>query len=191
MAYGSVGGGKQESSSQSTSRPTTPEELQAYFNNLNTISGGKLGNWAQTGTAQTHYNPLNQAQLEAIGGAGATRQAEVDLALANQQEQIASNSGLTYAQSQQANQKAYETAMTQKDAINKEVEAAMTGLASQESMRAYQANLANAKLTSQDLALLSQIYFGGKGQHSQSTSDSSGWNFNTSGGFASSGGKGG
>lgn len=188
MAYGSVGGGKQESSSQSTSRPTTPEELQAYFNNLNSISGDKLGSWAQTGTAQSHYDPLSQAQLEAIGGAGATRQAEVDLALANQQEKIAANSAMTYAQQQQANQNAFESAMTQKDAINKEVEAAMTGLASQEAMRAYQANLANAKLTSQDLALLSQIYFGGKGQHSQSTSDSSGWNFSTSGGFGSKGG---
>lgn len=174
----SLGGGSNESSSQQESRPTTPEELQGYFNNLNQLSGGKLGGWAQTGTAQTHYNPLSQAQLEAIGGAGATRQAEVDLALADQQEKIAANSAMTYAQQQQANQKAYETAITQKDAINKEVEAAMSGLASQEAMRAYQANLANAGLTSKDLALLSQIYFGGKGQHSTSQGSSSGWNAN-------------
>lgn len=173
----SLGGGSNESSSQQESRPTTPEELQGYFNSLNQLSGNKLGGWAQTGTAQTHYNPLSQAQLEAIGGAGATRQAEVDLALADQQEKIAANSAMTYAQQQQANQKAYETAMTRKDAINKEVEAAMTGLASQESMRAYQANLANAGLTSKDLALLSQIYFGGKGQHSTSSSSSSGSQF--------------
>lgn len=174
----SLGGGSNESSSQQESRPTTPEELQGYFNNLNQLSGGKLGGWAQTGTAQTHYNPLTQAQMEAIGGAGATRQAEVDLSLAEQQEQIASNSALTYAQSQQANQKAMDNALTRKDAINKEVEAAMTGLASQEAMRAYQANLANAGLTSKDLALLSQIYFGGKGQYSSGTSSSSGDQFN-------------
>ncbi len=172
----SLGGGSNESESfnQSTSRPTTAAELKEYFNSLNSLSGNRLGNWASTGTAQTQYNPLTQAQLEAIGGAGATRQAEVDLALADQQKQINSNSALTYAQSQQANQKAYETAMTQKDAINKEVEAAMTGLASQENMRQYQANLANAGLTAQDLSLLSQIYFGGKGQHSESTNSSSG-----------------
>ncbi len=174
----SLGFGKNKSSSQSSSRPTTPEELQSYFNNLNQLTGGKLGSWAQTGTAQTQYNPLSQGQLEAIGGAGATRQAKVDLALADQQDKIASNSAMTYAQRQQANQKAYETAMTQKDAINKEVEAAMTGLASQEAMREYQANLANAGLTSRDLALLSQIYFGGKGQYSTGKSSGSGWSGN-------------
>ncbi len=174
----SLGGGSNESSSKQESRPSTPEELQGFFNNLNQLSGGKLGGWATTGTAQTQYNPLSQAQLEAIGGAGSTRQAEIDLALADQQDKIASNTALTYAQQQQANQKAYETALTQKDAINKEVEAAMTGLASQESLRAYQANLANAGLTSKDLALLSQIYFGGKGQYSTGSSSSSGWNAN-------------
>ena len=172
----SLGGGKNESSSQSTSRPTTPEDLQGYFNNLNQLSGGKLGSWASSGSAQTQYNPLSQAQLEAIGGAGATRQAEVDLALADQQEKIAANSAMTYAQQQQANQNAFESAMTQKDAINKEVEAAMTGLASQEAMREYQANLANAGLTAKDFALLSQIYFGGKGQHSSGQTSSSGSN---------------
>ena len=179
MSFGG-GSNKSSSTSQSTSRPTTAAELEKYFNSINSLSGGKMGSWAQSGTAQTQYNPLTQAQLESIGGAGATRQAKVDLALADQQGQIASNSGLTYAQRQQANQKAYETAMTQKDSINKEVEAAMTGLASEEAMRQYQANLANAGLTAQDLSLLSQIYFGGKGQHSQSTgsSSSSGWNAN-------------
>lgn len=174
----SLGGGSNKSESTNESRPTSPEELQAYFNNLNQLSGNRLGNWATTGTAQTQYNPLTQAQLQAIGGAGATRQAEIDTALADQQEQIASNSALTYSQSQQANQKAYESAMTQKDAVNKEVEAAMTGLASQEAMRQYQANLANAGLTAQDLTLLSQIYFGGKGQYSTGTSSSSGSNAN-------------
>lgn len=172
----SLGGGKNESTSESSSRPTTPEELQGYFNNLNQLSGGKLGSWATSGSAQTQYNPLSQAQLEAIGGAGATRQAEVDLALADQQEKIAANSAMTYAQQQQANQNAFESAMTQKDAINKEVEAAMTGLMSQEAMREYQANLANAGLTSKDLALLSQIYYGGKGQHSSGQSSGSGFN---------------
>lgn len=171
----SLGGGSKQESNSSTSRPTTPEELQGYFNNLNQISGGQLGSWAQTGTAPTDYKALTQAQMQAIGGAGATRQAVVDQALADQQDQIKRNSSLTYAQSQQAGQKAVDTAMTQKDAINKEVEAAMTGLASQESMREYQANLANAGLTSKDLALLSQIYFGGKGQHTTSQGSSSGW----------------
>ncbi len=54
----------------------------------------------------------------------------------------------------------------------------MTGLASQEQMRKYQADLTNAGLTAQDLALLSQIYYGGKGQYSQGGSSSSGWQGN-------------
>ena len=174
----SAGGGSNEQSSSTTSRPTTPEELEGYFNSLNQLSGGKLGNWAQSGTAQTFYDPLTQAELQAIGGAGATRKAEIGQALADQQDQINRNSSLTYAQSQQANQQATENAMTQTDAVNKEVEAAMTGLASQEAMNKYKQDLANAALTSQDLALLSQIYFGGKGQHSTSTSSGSGWQGN-------------
>lgn len=178
-----LGGGKSDSSQQSTSAVSTPEQLEAYFNSMNQMSGGQLGSWAQNGTQQTQYNALTQGQLEAIGGAGATRKSEIDMALADQQEQLNQNSSLTYAQTQQGGQQAYETAMTQKDAVNKEVEAAMTGLASQEAMNTYQADLANAGLTANDMALLSQIYFGGKGQYSQSTGDSSSWNMNTSGSF--------
>ena len=56
----------------------------------------------------------------------------------------------------------------------------MTGLASQEQMRLYQAELANNQQLAKDLALLSQIFYGGKGQYSTSSSnsDSSSWNAN-------------
>lgn len=178
----SLGGGSNssESSSSSTSRPTTPEELENYFSSLNQLTGGKLGNFAQGGTAATDYNKLTQAQLQAIGGAGATRQQALDSSYQQQQEQINRNASLTYAQRAQSQQDAADSYTKQSDAINKEVEAAMTGLASQEAMREYQAKLANAGLTAKDLALISQIYFGGKGQHSSSSSSSSsdGWNAN-------------
>ncbi len=174
----SIGGGSQESSSSQESRQTTPEELQAYFNQLNKTSGGRMGDWATQGTAPTQYNALTQQQLQNIGGAGATRQAAVDQSLSDQQDQIGSNSGLTYAQSNQANQQAVDSATTQKDAINKEVEAAMTGLAGQENQRMYSADLANNQQLAQDMALLSQIFYGGKGQYSSGSSSGSGWNAN-------------
>ena len=126
----SVGGGG--SSQEQSSRVSTPEELQRYFDQLNKTTGGRLGGFATQGTAPTQYNALTQQQLQNIGGAGATRQASIDQSLADQQDQINSNNSMTYAQRNQANQQATENAMTQKDAINKEVEAAMTGLASQE-----------------------------------------------------------
>lgn len=174
----SLGGGSQKSSSSQESRPMTPEELNAYFSSLSKLSGGRLGTWAQQGTAPTQYNALTQQQLQNIGGAGATRTAGLNQSLQNQQEQIGSNPSMTYAQQAQANQQAMDTYNQQADAINKEVEAAMTGLASQEQMRKYQADMANAQLTAQDLALLSQIYYGGKGQYSTGSSSSSGWNAN-------------
>ena len=169
----SVGGGGSSSSSSQSSRPTTPEELQAYFDKLDKTAGGRLGQFATQGTAPTQYNALTQQQLQDIGGAGATRQASIDQSLSDQRDQINSNNSMTYAQRNQANQQATENAMTQKDAINKEVEAAMTGLASQENQRLYGADLANNQQLAQDLALLSQIFYGGKGQYSTGTSSGS------------------
>lgn len=169
----SVGGGSSSSSSNQSSRPTTPEELQAYFNQLDRTTGGRLGQFAAQGTAPTQYNALTQQQLQNIGGAGATRQAAIDQSLAGQQDQINSNNSMTYAQRNQANQQATENAMAQRDAVNKEVEAAMTGLASQENQRLYGADLANNQQLAQDLALLSQIFYGGKGQYSTGSSSGS------------------
>ena len=168
MGGASLGSSKQ--SSRSSSRQTTAGELENYFQSLNALSGGQLGNWAQQGTAQTQYNALTPQQLQAIGGAGATRTAAMNQNLQDQQKQINQNAGMTYAQRNQANQQANNYYNQQVDAINQEVEAAMTGLASQEQMRKYQADLANAGLTAQDLALLSQIYYGGMGQVSESRS---------------------
>lgn len=172
----SIGGGSNRYSSEQSSRTTTPEELQRYFDQLNQTTGGRLGDLATQGTAPTQYNALTPQQLQNIGGAGATRQAAIDQGLADQQSQINSNSSMTYAQRNQANQQASGNALAQRDAINKEVEAAMTGLASQENQRLYGADLANNQQLAQDLALLSQIFYGGKGQYSTGTQSGSGSN---------------
>ncbi len=171
---GSVGGSY--SKSDQSSRVSTPEELQAYFSQLDKTTGGQLGQLASDGTAPTQYNALTQQQLQNVGGAGATRQAGIDQSLSDQQNQINSNNTMTYAQRNQANQQASENAMTQKDAVNKEVEAAMSGLASQENQRQYGADLTNNQQLAQDLSLLSQIFYGGKGQHSSGSSRSYGLN---------------
>lgn len=174
----SLGGGESKSESKQESRPSTPQELADYFNTLNSMTSGRLNTLATQGTTPSYYDPLTQEELQAIGGAGATRQVALDTSYADQTDQIASDSSMTYAQKTQANQQAAEAYNQQSDAINKEVEAAMTGLASQEQMRLYQAELANNQQLAKDLALLSQIFYGGKGQYSTSTSESEGWNAN-------------
>lgn len=174
----SIGGGSSSSESSQNSRPSTSEDLEQYYASINALSGGRLGTWATQGTAPTHYDALTQAELQAIGGAGATRQAALDTAYTDQTDQIGSDASLTYAQRNQANQQATENYMTQQDAINKEVEAAMTGVASQEAMRKYQADLVNNQQLEKDLALLSQIFYGGKGQYSSGSSSSSSVNAN-------------
>jgi len=171
----SIGGGQQESSGSMESRPTTPEELQAYFNMIDQTSGGRLGTWATQGTSPTHYNQLTQSELQAIGGAGATRHSSLDQGYADQMDQISTDSSMTYAQRNQASQQATDSYNQQADAINKEVEAAMTGLASQENQRLYSAELANNQQLAQDLALLAQIFYGGKGQYSTQNQNTSQW----------------
>ncbi|PJE79285.1 hypothetical protein CI610_01750 [invertebrate metagenome] len=179
---GSIAGGSSKSSTKSSSRVSTSEELEAYFSKINQLSGGRLQQMATQGTPTTQYNQLTPEELKRIGGAGETRRNVIYSNLSNTMDRVSKDPSMTYAQKQRSNQLANEAATNQLDAINKETEAALTGLSSQERMRDYQARLANAGLTRQDLALLSQIYFGGKGQYSQSKSKSSAWNAQFSGG---------
>lgn len=48
---GSLGG----SSSKSSSKPLTPAQVQGYYNQLNTNTGGRLADFARAGTAPTTY----------------------------------------------------------------------------------------------------------------------------------------
>ena len=99
MSIGAGGGSSESSSSSSSdSRPSTPEELMAYFNALGSVSGGRLNTFATQGTTPTNYDALTQAQLQAIGGAGATRQTALDTSYEDQTDQINRDSSLTYAQ---------------------------------------------------------------------------------------------
>lgn len=53
---GSMGG-----SSKSSSKPLKPKELQGYYDNLNANSGGRLADFASTGTQPTAYTPVGDA----------------------------------------------------------------------------------------------------------------------------------
>jgi hypothetical protein len=52
---GSLGG---SSKSKSESKPLTPAQVQGYYNQLNTNSGGRLADFARNGTQPTQYTPV-------------------------------------------------------------------------------------------------------------------------------------
>lgn len=168
----SMGGGSGSSSqqSQSNSTPLTADEIQTYFNQLDSNSGGRLGAFAQSGTAPVNYNGLSEGDLLAVGGAGETRRNAVNDGLISQMDQISNDGSLTYAQRQRSQQLANDSARGDIDAINKEVEASLAALKQAENQNSYNADVRNSQLEAQDLELLANIFFGGKGQTSSSTS---------------------
>ncbi|MCW7555522.1 hypothetical protein NX722_23445 [Endozoicomonas gorgoniicola] len=180
----SLGGGKSKSKSQSSSEssPLSPDEVQKYFEMINKNSGGRLNDWATNGTAAVNYNPLTKEELSAIGGAGETRRQATKELLNNQMDTIKNDSSLTVAQRMRGQQVANESASKSLDGINKEVEASMSALVSQDRMRQYQAALQNSLIPREDLAAIASIFFGGKGQKSSSQSSGSGSSWNFSGG---------
>lgn len=218
---------KSKSTQSSSSAPLTAAQLEAYYQNLDKLSGGRLKAFATEGTAPTdyngialegeaangrptiqtaRYNELTPEQLRAVGGAGETRRLAIERARTRSVEEQASDPSLSVAQRFRARQLTDQDAAAQLDAINKETEAALTGVASEqrgrtlaadsaraeainaitqsELGRRYEAALTNAGLTAKDLELLADIYFGGKGQQSSSFghSKSSGFGLAVSGG---------
>ena len=196
-----------DSDSSSSSRPSTAQELQQYWDQVNNITGGNLGTWAQTGTGGVAYTPiaegdirtadyqrLEPSQVQALGGLGATRKNEATKARQRALEEVTADPSLSVAQRLRARQLTDDDYNARADAIAQETEAAITGLMSEEALRdwqadqanatainnisaeerqrAYQALLDNAELSQRDLEILAQIFFGGQGNHSQAQSDS-------------------
>ena len=148
---------KSSQSSQQQSNPLTPEEVAQYFGQLDELTGGRLGSYAKTGT-----KPATAEEIQALGGLGATRRLEAEQARGGALDRIVADPSLTLAQRQRSSQLSDRDYSDRLDAIAKETEAAKTGLAQQ-----------NAKLTREDMELLAQIFFGGKGQRSSGTSSGS------------------
>lgn len=143
---------KGSQSSGSTSTPTNTEQYADYFRGLDTLTGGRLNTFATQGTQK-----LTPEQIQAYGGLGATRTADVNRQRAQAIEGISADPNLTIAQRQRSTQLTDQDVQARLDAINKEVEAGITGLAQY-----------NNTLTARDLELLAQIYYGGKAQTGQS-----------------------
>lgn len=147
--------GKQTSQSSSTSTAG----YQDYFRGLDKLTGGRLGEFATDGTAK-----LAPEQIQAYGGLGATRTADVNRQRAQAIEEISADPNLTIAQRQRSTQLTDQDVQSRLDAINKETEAGITGLAQY-----------NNELTAKDLELLIKAYYGGKGQQSTSKGVNQTW----------------
>lgn len=184
-----MGGGsfdQTQARSSTNSGEYNPTEVQQYYNKINQLSGGRLMKFAHEGTAPTDYNSVaykgvTPAQIRALGGLGASQKADLKSNYNDQLAKVGADASLDPFQKQRSSQLDTQDYNTQLGAINKENEANITGLAAgqaqtkfadsaDQSMKDYQARLANNQLTSQDLLNLAQIYFGGKGQYSDGRS---------------------
>jgi len=161
----SAGFGSSKSSSSSNSNPLTADEVASYYAKLNSLSGGRLNDFATNGTPQ-----LTTEQIQAVGGMGADQQRQLDVARKQAVDQVTADPNLTIDQRQRSTQLTNQDYNDRLAAITKQIEAQKTNLAQN-----------NAGLASSDIATLANIYFGGKGQSSSSGSMSR--SFNVSGGI--------
>lgn len=159
-----------KSKSKSSSAPLSPQQVAGYFQQLDRLVGGRLGEFATGGTPATPYEGLTTEQLRALGGAGATRESAAERARRQAIEEIAADPSLTTFQRTRARQLADQDFADRLDAIARETEAGLAEMASEEARRRYEADRLNAALTREDLEALANIFFGGRGQTSSSTS---------------------
>jgi hypothetical protein len=85
--------------SRSTTTPSTAQDYTSYFGGLNELTGGDLGRFAKEGTPR-----LTAEQIQAYGGLGATRTADVNRQRAQAVEGITADPNLTIAQRQRSTQ---------------------------------------------------------------------------------------
>lgn len=191
---------------KSSSNTSTPDDLRGYWEAMNAVSSGAMDEWAQGGTAPVTYDTIDENQVRtadyegltadqvrAVGGMGATRKNEAEQARRRALEEAAADPNLSVAQRARVSQLTDQDYSARADAIAKETEAALTGLLSQETGRAYQADRANAdqvnsvmseerkriynallnnaQLSLKDKELFGQLFYGGKG----TSSKESGW----------------
>lgn len=168
MSFG-IGGGKSSNSSQSSSTMLTPEQLSSYFAELDGLSSGRLGSFAQ---GAGEYRPVTDDRLRSLGGAGASREAAALKARTDAVGEITADPSMSVFQRQRAKQLVDNDYATRLDAIKKETEALQAAGASQQ----HDSYL-------KELELLSNIFYGGKGTNSQSRGGGSSWNMNMSGGW--------
>ena len=150
---------RKTSKQTSNSNSSTAADYAGYFGGLDTLTGGRLGEFATNGTQK-----LTPEQIQAYGGLGATRTADVNRQRAQAVEAIAADPNLNIAQRQRSTQLTDQDMQSRLDAINKETEAGVAALAQY-----------NNSLSASDLELLIKAYYGGKGQTSYGKQVSQGW----------------
>jgi hypothetical protein len=172
----SLGGGR--SKSKSSSKALTAEQVQEYWDQVDSNSGGRLNSFAKNGTAETNYSMLSADDIRAVGGMGESQRNQIQTGLDNQLNDLNDDASITTSQRIRATQLANESASGALNAVNKESEALATQILEGQNSADYQARLRNSQLTREDLESLSAMFFGGKGQNSSSKSSS--WNMSGS-----------
>lgn len=158
----------------SLSRPLGPDELTDYFSEINSLTkgarapGGRLFQFARSGTPAVNYKAPTNAQIKGLGGFGATRKADVERARAEELEQIMADPSLSVFQNRRSRQLVNQDAATSRDAINQEIEAAIAEAAFERAAKQYDSGVRNSDRLREDMALLAEIFFGGKGQETTS-----------------------
>lgn len=163
-----------ESKGWSHSQPSDPWQLAGYYNTLDLVGNGKLSKFAGQGTAPVSYDQLTAQQLRAMGGAGATRELGAQRVRDDAMQRVTADPRLSQFQAQYAGQQADRDYWAAMDAIRKESEAGLTSLAASQRLADLEAQKYNAGLSQEDLKLLADIYFGGKGQYTTESRESSG-----------------
>lgn len=167
-----LGGSKNTSSSSSS----TPAELTAFYNRLDSLSGGAFSRLGQGGSAAEPYRALSADQLRSVGGAGASRELALKRTFDDQNDQIGEDASLTISQKQRAKQLAGNDYSAGVDAVRQSAEAELAGLTAADNAALFNSSLASADSRRADLQTILQAFFGGKA----STSSSSGRSFNAS-----------
>ena len=168
------------SSAMGFSAPTGPAFHAAQFGGANLLTRGRLGRLAREGTPEVDYQALTPEDLRSLGGAGASRELAAQRSHNQAMDQILSDPSLSVAQRQRATQLSDQDYADALDAIAAETEAALVDSASRERARSYEAELANAGIDRQDLELILQAYYGGKGTFGGDKNESSSSGFGLS-----------
>lgn len=158
----SFGSSSSNSSSQSSSssRPSSPRELADYYQRLNSLTGGRVD-----AVAGSPLEPLGPDAIRALGGLDAMRELKAMEARQRAIDEIEADPSLSLFQRQRARQLTDEDLSATQDAIAKETGAQITALARRNALDKVESDLAQ-------LEALADIFFGGKGQHSKSSSSS-------------------
>lgn len=154
------------SKSDSSSRGSTPEELQNFYQKFNSLTGGRLNTLSKTTAAPVNYTALTPGDIQKIGGLGATQELGINNYRNRAIGELQADPSLSLFQRQRGTQLVNQDVNNQIGALNKEREAAIQSLAQDENLKKYYAADKNASRELESLMALADIFYGGKSQSS-------------------------